>query len=245
MITLGLTSEEGATVVGATGRLDLSSYAEFRDRLLKCAVDEPTAIVVHLLDGFEALGTSELSVFTTVWMRVSEWPGVPVMIVADEGLRETLRRGGIARFVPQFPTVRLALDAVVEPRTRRRHEVRLPFSTASARLARAFLRDTCSRWNLERVADDAALVVSELVENAVKHTGSAPSLRLELRPGQFAIAVYDDGPKLPELRRGTSGGRGMTVVEALSKAWGVSVSARGGKVVWAVLPLAEGASTGG
>ncbi|HEX6346071.1 ATP-binding protein [Umezawaea sp.] len=246
MITLGLSSEEGATVVRATGRLDLSSYAQFRDGLLKCAVTEPTAIIVHLLDGFDASGTAELSVFATVWMRVSEWPGVPVMVVADDVLRTTLELNGIARFVPQYPTVRLALDAVGAPRARRRHEVQLPFSTATPRLARGFVRDTCERWGLLGILDDAVLVTSELVENAVRHAKAAPSLRLELRPGQFAIAVRDDHPSPPRPRPLTSdrpGGRGLPLVAALSKTWGVSPTPRGGKVVWAVLPLADSAMT--
>ncbi|MCS7481339.1 ATP-binding protein [Umezawaea endophytica] len=243
MITLGLTPEEGATVVEATGRLDLSSYAEFRDGLLKCAVTEPTAIIVHLLDGFEASGTAELSVFATVWMRVSEWPGVPVMVVADDLMRTTLTLSGIARFVPQYPTVRLALDAIGAPRTRRRHEVQLPFSSATPRLARGFVRDTCERWGVPEILDQAVLVVSELVENAVQHTGSAPSLRLELRPGQFAVAVHDEDPTMPKLRPLTPdqpGGRGLPLVQAVSKAWGASPSPRGGKVIWAVLPLTDG-----
>jgi anti-sigma regulatory factor (Ser/Thr protein kinase) len=242
MITMGLSPAEGATVVKATGRLDLSSYAQFRDGLLKCAADEPTAVIVHLLDGFEARGTAELSVFTTVWMRVSEWPGVPVMVVADELLRTTLKLNGISRFVPQYPTVRLALDAVGAPRERRRHEVQLPLSLATPRLARGFVRATCTRWGVPGVLDEAVLITSELVENAVRHTGSAPSLRLELRPGQFAIAVHDDDPTPPKPRPLTSdqpGGRGMALVEALSKVWGVSPSPRGGKVVWAVLPLPD------
>jgi anti-sigma regulatory factor (Ser/Thr protein kinase) len=240
VITLGLSPSEGATVVEATGRLDLSSYAEFRDGLLKCAADEPTAVIVHLLDGFEARGTAELSVFATVWMRVSEWPGVPVMVVADDELRATLKHSGVARFVPQYPTVRLALDAVGEPRLRRRQEVQLPFSLATPRLARGFVRDVCARWDVLDLLDDAVLVASELVENAVRHAGSAPSLRLELRPTQFAIAVHDDDPTPPKPRPLTCdqpGGRGMPLVEAVCKAWGASPSTRGGKVVWAVLPL--------
>jgi anti-sigma regulatory factor (Ser/Thr protein kinase) len=242
VITLGVSPAEGASVVEATGRLDLSSYAEFRDGLLKCAAEEPTAIIVHLLDGFEARGTAELSVFATVWMRVSEWPGVPVMVVAGDVLRATLRLSGIARFVPQFATVRSALDAVGAPRTRRRHEVQLPFSLATPRLARGFVRATCARWGVSSVLEDAVLVASELVENAVRHAESAPSLRLELRPGQFAVAVHDDDPTPPKPRPLTSDqpdGRGIPLVKGLSKAWGVSPSPRGGKVVWAVLPLTD------
>ncbi len=239
---------EGAAVVEVSGHLDLLTYAALRDLLLKCAVEEPTAIVAHLTRDFTIRGTAELSVFATVWMRVSEWPGVPVMLVADdEVLGEALSTSGVARFVPRYPTVRAALDAVGLPRERRRHEVRFPFSSTTPRLARAFVRDTCARWDVLSVVDDAVLIASELVENAIRHAGSAPSLRLELRPGQFAIAVRDEDPSPPRPRpldNEQPGGRGMPLVEILSRAWGTSPSPRGGKVVWAVLPIPDDAPTG-
>jgi hypothetical protein len=60
--------------------------------------------------------------------------------------------------------------------------------------------------------------------------------------------VRDDDPVAPKPRPLTSdqpGGRGIPLVAALSRAWGVSPSPRGGKVVWAVLPLADRPSTSG
>jgi anti-sigma regulatory factor (Ser/Thr protein kinase) len=248
MISLSVTSVDGTAVVETAGRLDLSTYAEFRDRLLKAAAEEPTALVVHLTEGFEVDSTAELSVFTTVWMRVSEWPGVPVLVAAgEERHRNALAVTGVARFVPLFRTVREALDAVCAPRTRRRHEVRLPRSSTAPRIARSFVRDTCARWNLTGIVDDAVLVVSELVENATRHTGSAPLLRLELRTDRFAVAVRDQDPRPPEPRPLTTdqpGGRGMPIVAALSRAWGTSPHPGGGKVVWAVLMIPNGSTHG-
>jgi anti-sigma regulatory factor (Ser/Thr protein kinase) len=243
MIVLSAGLHDGAAVVEAYGRLDLSTYADFRDRLLKIAAEEPTALIVHLTDDFNVTSTAELSVFTTVWMRVSEWPGVPVMVVAgDHHHRKALAVTGVTRFVPHFPSVREALDAVGKPRARRRHEVVLPRSTSSPRLARAFVRDTCARWNLLPLVDDAVLVVSELVENSVRHAGSGAMLRLELRTGQFVIAVHDEDADPPELRPLTldqPGGRGLPLVEALSRAWGTSPHPGGGKVIWAVLAISD------
>lgn len=240
-LSLPITTVGGAAVVRPVGRLDLSTYAGFRDTLVKYAADEPTALVVRLGSDFECSSTSELSVLATVWMRVSEWPGVPVLVVAECARHlDALRVSGVARFVSTFPDLRAALDAVHRPRARRRHEMRLPLSLGSPRAARRFVRDTCARWALESVVDDAVLVTSELVENAVRHTGSAPVLRLELRRGQLAIAVSDDEARPPQPRPLTSrvpGGRGLPLVAAMSRAWGWSPSPHGGKVVWAVLAV--------
>ena len=248
MIVLSAGLRDGAAVVKAYGRLNLATYAEFRDRLFKIAAEEPTALIVQLTEDFEVNSTAELSVFTTVWMRVSEWPGVPVMVVAaDERHRKALATTGVARFVPQFRTVHEALDAVGTPRARRRHELTLPRSTASPRLARSFVRDTCARWNLLGLMDDAVLVVSELVENCVRHAGSDAVLRLELRKDRLAVAVRDTDPQPPELRPLTldrPGGRGRPLVEALSKACGTSPHPGGGKVVWAVLATTNGSGDG-
>ncbi|MFI9812848.1 ATP-binding protein [Saccharothrix variisporea] len=235
-LTFDVDTEAGAAVVHPAGRLDLSTYAQFRDGLLKCALEEPTAVVVVLDDDFEVATPAVMSVFTTVWMRVSEWPGVPVVLVGlGAAHRRLLDEGGAGRFVRHYPSVREAL-AQREP-DRRRDETWLPASPVSALMARRFVRDTCVRWNLPEVLDDALLVVTELVENAVDHGHSAPHLRLELRDRALAIAVRDDEPTPPERREpGTRpGGRGIALVEEISRVWGHTPWPGGGKVVWAVL----------
>lgn len=235
----------GITLVRARGVLDLATYACFRDSLLKYAADEPTALIVELDWDLEIASTPAVSLFTTVWMRVSEWPGVPVLIVATHRChRDLLAFSGVGRFVPYFSTLQAALDAVGRPPRRRLDRMSLPATAASVRQGHDFVHDTCVRWGLAPIADDATTVADELVDNVVRHTVFGPEIRLELRRDRLTIAVRDADPLLPvvhELTPETSGLRGLDVVEALSRTWGISPGWSGGKTVWAVLEVLGGA----
>ena len=88
---------------------------------------------------------------------------------------------------------------------------------------------------------DAALVVSELVTNAVRHSGSGPDDAIDLRvsriPGGIVISVRDAGRSdtAPQIREPSAapGGLGLRVVDALSVRWGTERSDR--RSVWAYL----------
>jgi len=119
--------------------------------------------------------------------------------------------------------------------SRRTAHTHLAPGPAAPSLARAFLTETCARWRAEDFVTDAALVVSELVTNAVRHAGTDMRLGLELRDGTLTVRVHDHGPGLPRLippaERGF-GGQGLAIVEQLAQAWGVAVEEDGGKAVW-------------
>ena len=238
-LALHRTDVDGAAVVRPTGRLDLTTYRELRDGLLKCAVDEPSAVIVRLGDGFECATPAFMSVFTTVGLRVSEWPGVPVMLVGESpGHRRALEAGATGP-VPRFTALDAALAAVQRPPERTRDETRLPGSLVSGLLARHFVRETCQRRQVTaHLVHDAVTVATELVENAVRHARSAPVLRLELRGRRLAVTVRDespDPPREPDAGPPQPGGWGLTLVSSLSRTWGCYPWPHGGKVVWAVL----------
>jgi two-component sensor histidine kinase len=108
---------------------------------------------------------------------------------------------------------------------------------------------TC--WGLEALADDAEMIVDELVVNAVLHgtqaglTRANPGTGLTVlrlcmlrRAGEVMLAVVDPGNEAPMPRRpdwGGESGRGLQIVGALSHVWGWSPIAGHGKAVWAVL----------
>ena len=73
----------GAMVATPVGTLDLASYASLRDTLLKLAADEPLALIVRLGPGFTVPSRAMLSVFTTVWMKISQWPDIPLVLLAE------------------------------------------------------------------------------------------------------------------------------------------------------------------
>ncbi|GAA1359874.1 ATP-binding SpoIIE family protein phosphatase [Streptomyces beijiangensis] len=106
------------------------------------------------------------------------------------------------------------------------------------RLVRAQLRE----WGLEEVSENAELLVSEVVTNAVRHVdGHRVGLRL-VRAETLLCEVVDDGHVLPTLLSAgpaDEAGRGLRVVSRLSREWGASRTGEG-KTVWFELSLPPG-----
>ncbi|MFI0977134.1 ATP-binding protein [Streptomyces sp. NPDC021093] len=136
----------------------------------------------------------------------------------------------------------------------RRFGFALPACPESVAHARHLTAARLTVWGLGAdVGDTAALVVSELVTNAVIHTGS-DRVRCELADGdgRLRISVRDEGigPQGPRLRRSAEAagehGRGLLLVDALCDTWGSQENGPdSGRTVWAELPHAETAETGG
>jgi anti-sigma regulatory factor (Ser/Thr protein kinase) len=88
--------------------------------------------------------------------------------------------------------------------------------------------------------DDALTVVSELVSNAVRHGDGCPTLWVDVDGGHVTLTVVDRSARRPRRREADeTGGRGLTIVEAMSVDWGVD-GAGDGKAVWARLPRHPG-----
>lgn len=93
------------------------------------------------------------------------------------------------------------------------------------------------------VPDDALLLVSELVTNAVRHGAPAIEIGLILAADRVRVEVSDGGESLPVVPSSRPSpdrptGRGLLIVAATAQDWGV-VRAPGerGKTVWAEIPL--------
>jgi anti-sigma regulatory factor (Ser/Thr protein kinase) len=235
--------QAGSAVVTPVGTLDVSTYALLRDSLLKSATDLPVAVVVDL-DELEFTRTSVLSVFPTVALRLADWPGIPLLLAGDRSTATAVLASAVPRFVAVFRTVADAVAAVDAPPPHRRASLELTGAPSDPRRARVWLTDLGTAWGLEvggELLDDAVLVASELVENAVRHAPGAGRLRVELRASRLSIAVVDGSPHPPVLVPAQAatlrGGRGVAVVDALARAWGHGPHPGGGKVVWAVLQI--------
>ena len=124
--------------------------------------------------------------------------------------------------------------------------------------ARGFVRDTLQGWGFSEVVDDAVVLVSELVTNAVVHAGTAaevvclrdedgvrievvdryPKRTVPLYDGAYAEAGEGDGPAFEishaDLER--EGGRGLLLCAALASRWGVDY-APAHKRIWFRLDL--------
>jgi anti-sigma regulatory factor (Ser/Thr protein kinase) len=115
----------------------------------------------------------------------------------------------------------------------------LPSRPGAGLIARQLVRRICEGTPAEDLADDAELVVTELVANATMHGSPPLSLTVTRGTWYLHIAVRDANPAEPRLGGGhvddgRDGGRGLLVVDALCVAWGCTPTAQG-KVVWATL----------
>ena len=104
----------------------------------------------------------------------------------------------------------------------------------SAGAARRLVTTTLGGWRCKELADEAALLTSELVTNAVLHAHSEVDLRLSKTGSGIRIEVADRdphpvAPRLPG--PDDTGGRGLYLVGVLARDWGVRFSPPG-KTVW-------------
>ncbi|MET0449381.1 MAG: GAF domain-containing protein [Aeromicrobium sp.] len=117
--------------------------------------------------------------------------------------------------------------------------VTLPCSSEASRIARRAVDGWLAPFGVEQqVRDDARLIVSELVSNAVTHARSAPTLEATWVGRVVRIEVGDDDPTpvsttstAPRSATDAVGGHGLRIVQRLSDAWGCVASGTG-KVVW-------------
>lgn len=127
----------------------------------------------------------------------------------------------------------------------------VPGQADAVTVARRLAREQMRRWGVEgEVGDSATLVLSELVTNALLHTGSR-RIGCELRcsADRLRLAVTDQGVEPGSLRVQRSSadeqGRGLLLVTAVSSSWGAYDARPGpGLVVWAELQRGVSAAGG-
>lgn len=113
----------------------------------------------------------------------------------------------------------------------------LPGQDRSPTTARRLVQEALTEAGLEVMLDDALLLVTELVTNAVIHAGTDVELSIDIGPGRARIEVLDRGPgAVPTPDRTPAdatreGGRGMFLLDALAREWGTR-HFPGGKSVW-------------
>jgi anti-sigma regulatory factor (Ser/Thr protein kinase) len=110
---------------------------------------------------------------------------------------------------------------------------------------RRLVADLVSAGMYESVVGDAALIVSELLSNAIRHAaplpGSTVRVAWTLHDDTLHVAVSDAGggpmPHVTQASAAAPGGRGLGIVETLSARWGV-LRDESETTVWAVLAAA-------
>ncbi|MEU6735056.1 ATP-binding protein [Streptomyces physcomitrii] len=122
-------------------------------------------------------------------------------------------------------------------------EISIAADKALVSEVRHSVRATLTSWGASAIADDMAVVASELASNALKHACSEATVRLRLVEGQALLEVDDSSVQRPVARRvgaEAEEGRGLFLVQALAAEWGWRYRQGGGKTVWASLPAPAG-----
>lgn len=131
---------------------------------------------------------------------------------------------------------------VTEPRLR----CVLPFEAAPVEvgLLRRATVAQLRRWGTPGAHDDAALLVTELATNVVKHVGEGASatLILEWRGERLRLELHDRSGAVPVRKAAEYDeecGRGLHLLDSLAADWGSVVTA-GGKAVWCEIAVSGG-----
>ena len=110
----------------------------------------------------------------------------------------------------------------------------LPPTTASVPVARRFVRSRLVDGAAD--VDTAALLVSEVVTNAILHARTTVTLTVDVDDDVVRITVRDGSPARPQLHAfapTSTTGRGLRLLDRLARRWGVDADpVTGGKIVW-------------
>ncbi|MDX6287122.1 MAG: hypothetical protein QOG53_2607 [Frankiales bacterium] len=169
-------------------------------------------------------------------LAFSLYCGYPSHSVAGDGHRDALHE--VCRLhssvVGQFPVV----PGQPDPAGHADEVTRSFLATVDApRAARLFVVEALRGGDAQALADDAAVVVTELATNAVVHARSEFTVTVSASRGAALISVRDASPV--ELIVGNApllaiSGRGLGLVDAVANRWGADLL-DDGKVVWAEL----------
>ncbi|MFF0205694.1 PAS domain S-box protein [Streptomyces sp. NPDC005017] len=118
----------------------------------------------------------------------------------------------------------------------------LPAVAAAVGEARAFLTKTLTDWDCAHLVDDARLLVSEVLTNAIQHAQGPLNLHLRRNATEFTVEISDRSPQLPQPRPASlddESGRGLLLVDALADGWGVRPN-DDGKTTWFTFQVGDG-----
>jgi hypothetical protein len=232
------TDAADARVLTVDGVLDDTTYIPLREAIVTAALDEPLAVIIDV-NRLTVRDDPAWAVFTSARWQVAEWPDVPIGLVCahDQG-QNALRRNGITRYVPAYPTLQRAVAELAADglrRYRRSARASLPGAKSSIRRCRELVAQWLTAWSRIDFIHAVSIVASELVEVALADTDRPFSLRLETDGSTVAVAVQHAGTT-KALRRESAGEpvSGFDLVAGNCRVWG-RYSSVAGDTIWAVL----------
>lgn len=223
--------EHGVHVLAVVGPVG-STYADSLVVAVQASLAiQPRGVLVDLTDASDLVPEAvaalrALAAATTGWPRASlQFCSSSVEVMAE--------LPGMTVHADRAEALRHIDDRSAAPR----EHVDLTDGLHSPAQARAAIAAYTERLGLQEMHDDLALVVSEMVTNAVRHAGPPVALEIQTDGDEVLIAVKDGSPHRPRPRDAgleAEGGRGLLLVDLLSVEHGVRPDPPG-KTVWAAV----------
>jgi hypothetical protein len=226
-----------------TGRHRLP--ADIVSELMDVLADEPAVVACDLTE-MAPQPVAMTQMFEPVAAYLASWPGTLVVLCVPDPAE-------YARALPTAIAGRLLVHGSLQDGLTEAmrlvhpvHQVTTPLAPTptAARDARQFTVRTLLDWRQSQLISPVSLVVSELVTNSVVHAVTVIDLALSRVEGTVRIAVHDHAGGRPV--RGAEGStglllekRGLVLVQAFTRCWGVFPSRGTGKTVWAVVDAAD------
>lgn len=229
----------GYELVRLRGSLSLVTVPRAR-LILEKNLAEHGRVVVDLA-GLALLWRPAVEVFPTALASAGGWPLARMVLTgAGPDLAGALLLLRVTRTVPVVEDPVEAAARLVRRPDRIFRARDLPAHPAAPGAARAMVHEVCDEWDVAAVDEGAALIVTELVTNALVHarTSCRVTLTVDERGLRVGVRDYRVGPH-PRPRPVDvtgEGGRGLHLVAMIAGTWEVR-DHPDGKTVWALLPL--------
>jgi anti-anti-sigma factor len=233
-VSIAVDRDDDHALMTVRGELTVDGVGAVTQVLTELLLD--TGQVVIDLSHLHVDWVPAVQLFPSTLAATGGWPFARLVLFgASPELARVLHAVGVTDTVPLAHDHSAALTQLDRrPDRLTRYHV-LEAHLGSPRRARALLRRACLDWALDGAYDEAALVVTELVMNAVRHTGMPCRLDVTFDDDGLRVAVRDQGTSPTALLDGhlNQCGAGLRVVATLSHRWGV-VRHPDGKTVWAL-----------
>lgn len=220
---------DGVELLSAQGPVNSREAGRLVSTVSQILALEPRGVVIDLTDvtSVSEGAHKELDALSAL---PSGWPRA-VLVVCPPSVLPQL--AGVLTAVDCAAALDLVDRRLSRPRTR----MVVPHDLSGPAQARAAVAESSSRLGIDDLHDDVALVVSEMVTNAIRHASPPVCLEIESSDDGVVVAVRDGSPHRPAPRDAdddAEGGRGMMLVDLLTTAHGVRPQPPG-KAVWARL----------
>jgi anti-anti-sigma regulatory factor len=220
------------------GTLTSRSITAARTALLSGLSHHPVSLLIDLGQVVE-LDHAGAQMLLDLGRRNAQWPGAALLLFpVAPPTADLLRRAGVGRYAQFYASEEEAVSRAEAVPAPLRVEHELAAGVEAAALARSVVARTCHRWGVPHAISSAQVVASELVNSAVRDTGSALEFTISYRDDVLVLSVHDRDPSPPRRwappKDVDEASRGLLLLDAFAARWGTVPTAEG-KTVWATV----------